>query len=281
MQINSIAVFPEVGFIDNIPILYAPLDAYVTGVMPLMLEHVWWRQNNNYGSAHQELRHSAWIGRLITLDNRVQDPLKENEVAGWAEMRDELIGNIERCKNQGDCGAMIKDCMQLVMPVVESRFLKKYSFPQMEFYCWWYTLHDDNTHIALHLVNAYQPESPFDQLDHFVSTMLKAVEEALSIHPEIKKVSCGSWLNDVSRFLQLWPASYRINKKILNTSGGSGPGVWGQYMTVDGGFNDRKADILRSTGVHPHPLSESYCNVDELIHHLEKMNSSKHLNAQS
>lgn len=281
MQINSIAVFPEVGFLDKISVLYAPLETYVTGVMPLMFQHVWWRQNNNYGTALQELRLCAWIGRLITLDNRVQDPLKENDVAGWVEIRNELIGKMERCKKRSDCATMIKDCMQLVMPVLESRFVKKYTFPQMEFYCWWYTLHEDNTHMALHLVNAYQPESPFDHLDHFISSMFKAVDDAVGIHPEIKKVSCGSWLNDVPRFLQLWPNSYQLNKKILNSYGGFGPGVWGQYMTVNGGFNDRKAAILRSTGLHPHPLSESYCSVDELVHHLNKIRPPKHLNSQS
>ncbi|GAG76013.1 unnamed protein product, partial [marine sediment metagenome] len=49
---------------------------------------------------------------------------------------------------------------------------------------------------------------------------------------------------------------------------GFGPGWWGQYMTATGGFNEKAAEILRSTGKHRHPISIGRCPVKDAITHL-------------
>ncbi len=131
-------------------------------------------------------------------------------------------------------------------------------------------MHDDGTHVALHLVNAYQPQSPFENLHHFSSTMLQAVEHAVNVYPSIEIVSCGSWLNGLQKFQSLWPLSFCVNQKVLNESGGFGPGAWGQYMTTAGGFNEQKAAILRETGKHPFALTEAQSPVKEVIGHLKQ-----------
>jgi len=268
---TEILTFPEDDFTDEIALLYAPLRNYVAGIIPLMLEHIWLLKEQNGSSASTEMMQSVWICRLITLDKRVSDPEKQTEILGWPELRNQMAKCIDDCKDETQLSNMIRDCMQLVEPVLEKRFVDGYRFPERPFHCWWYTIHDDDTHMAIHLVNAYQPQSPFEHLHDFLTTMLDAVKHALTIYPGIRIVSCGSWLNQVPKFQQIWPAGFQYNQTVLNVTGGFGPGAWGQYMTVEGGFNQGKANVLRKTGKHPFVLTEAQSPIDEVISHLIKI----------
>ena len=266
-----IAVVPAREFADVIPQLYAPFKHYVSALVPLMLEHVWQLKKKNNTSASSEIMNCAWMGRLITLDKRVQDSEKHNDITGWKELKNYLVQCIDDCQTESALPAMTARCMKAVSPIVEKRFIENYYFPKRIFHCWWYTIHDGDTHLAIHLVNAYQPDSPFDHLHHFVSTMLQTVEEAVRVYSNIKVVSCGSWLNQLPKFQQLWPESFKEEQKILNETGGFGPGAWGQYMTTEGGFNERKANELRTNGKHPFTLTEAKSPLEEVISHLRNL----------
>jgi len=261
---------PATEFFDGIPFLYAPFKEYVLKIVPLMLEHIWQQKHAKKSTIDEELLHSGWICRLITLDKRVLIADKQLEIQGWPEIKGFLQNSLESCTSEESLVKTVDDCIQYLLPTLESRFQDNYRFPLRDFHCWWYTIHDDDTHLAIHLINAYQPDSPFDHLEHFRATMLHAIDHGLASHPDIKIVSCGSWLNQVPKFQYLWPESFIKNQKVVNITGGFGPGVWGQYMTVDGGFNEEKALILRKTGKHPFPLTESFCFVEEIISHLRK-----------
>lgn len=270
-KIANIAPIPHQEFADEIPVMYAPMREYVLRLMPLMLEHAWQQKEQRSVPAIEALHHCGWIGRLITLDNRVLNHERQDEIQGWTELRQFLTESLERCKKAVAVPEMLAQCMQRISPILEKRFVQDFRFPERQFHCWWYTIHDDNTHLALHLINAYQPGSPFDHLDHFLFTMFQAFRHGIAAYPGISVVSCGSWLNQLHRFQQLWPHSFKHNQKILNETGGFGPGIWGQYMTNTGGFNDTKADILRTTGKHPYALTEARCSAAELGAHLEKL----------
>ncbi|MFI5132607.1 MAG: hypothetical protein ACHQFX_21565 [Chitinophagales bacterium] len=268
---KSIAIRPQQEFADGIAAMYAPLKEYVTKIIPLMMEHAWQQKRAKNTSAFEELLYNGWIGRLITLDTRVLNRDLQNEIPGWPEVREYLIICLDTCKDETQLPAMAHSCMEHIRPILESRFEENYHFHERIFHCWWYTIHDDNTHLALHLINAYQPDSPFDHLNHFLTTMLKAIVQAFAAYPNITIVSCGSWLNQLPKFQQLWPESFKHNQKVLNETGGYGPGAWGQYMTTAGGFSEAKSDILRTTGQHPFALTEAKSPVTEVIAHLKKL----------
>lgn len=267
---NQIAIAPEPKFADAIPVIYAPMKEYVIKVIPLMLEHIWQRMMGNNTAAFEELLYNGWICRLITLDTRVLNRDKQNEIPGWPAVREKLINSIDECKDETQLLTMTDHCMGFLRPVLDTRFEENYRFPKRKFHCWWYTIHDDDAHMALHLVNAYQPQSPFENLNHFLSTMLEAVEHGVNVYPSIEIVSCGSWLNGLKKFQSLWPASFCLNQKVLNESAGFGPGTWGQYMTTAGGFNEQKATILRETGKHPFALTEAQSPIKEVMAHLKQ-----------
>ena len=209
MQLNEIPTHPQKDFADSIAVLYAPLKNYVLQVVPLMLEHIWLSKQKGRTSFSQELLHSGWICRLVTLDKRVLDADQQNGIAGWPEVREALIDHMCVCKDEKGVPGMVARCMDMLRPILEKRFEIGYHFPERDFHCWWYTVHDNDTQLALHLVNAYQPESPFDHLEHFLSTMQKAVLHGTSTYPNIQTVSCGSWLNNLEKFQSLWPDSFK------------------------------------------------------------------------
>ena len=272
---TKMEIIPQPGFADEVAIMYSPFKEYIERVSPLMLEHIWHLKGSGKSPVADELLKSGWICRLITLDKRVLDPDRQNEIPGWPEIREYLVKALDECKEEKEVPGKISRCMEVILPILKQRFENGYRFPERKFHSWWYTIHDDETHLALHLINAYQPESPFDHLPHFLDRMLKAVKHAVDRHPAIQVVSCGSWLNGLSKFQKLWPESFKKDQRIINQTGGLGPGAWGQYMTIDGGFNEGKAGQLRQTGKHPFALTEARCLVSEVIPHLQKLIAEK------
>lgn len=262
---------PEHEFADDVAIMYSPFEGYIGRIASLMLEHIWYLKKNGKSSLADELLRSGWICRLVTLDKRVLNPEKQDEIPGWREIREHLMKSLNECREEAQIPDMLIQCMNILLPILKPRFEKDYRFPERRFHSWWYTIHDDETHLALHLINAFQPESPFDHLPFFLNTMLAAVKHAVNHHPAIQVVSCGSWLNGLSKFQRLWPESFKRNQKIINLNGGLGPGAWGQYMTIDGGFNDEKAEQLRRMGRHPVALTEARSSVSEVLLHLQNL----------
>ena len=269
--ITTIPIVPPDGREDMIAQLYAPLQQYVPGVISLMIRHVWDLHRQQHIPVKQAWMDCAWIGRLITLDNRVQDRESRMHIEGWSQLEDTLIACLESCKNKQELDKAADDCMQLIQPVIKKRFQRDYRMPPRKFHCWWYTIHEEGTLLAVHLVNAYQPESPFAHLHHFAHTLLMTIEDALASHPHISRVSCGSWLNQTTRFRQMWPLSFQHNVRVLNETGGFGPGVWGQYMTTEGGFHVSKAATLLTSGKHPFALTEAESPLEEMLPHISRI----------
>jgi hypothetical protein len=258
-------------YLDKIAVLYAPLENYLNDLIPLMLEHIWKLKKIKNTSYYEELVYTGWLSRLITLDKRVLDNTTENEIPGWPELKFELIKNFESCQSEKDLQQMVERNGQLVLSIIGERFDPSYKFPERQFCCWWYTIHEDETNVAVHLINAYQPCSPFSRYDHFVKTFYLAIMDAINKYPSIKKASCGSWLNNHRTFQSLWPSNFYQSSKVINVSGGLGPGVWGQYMTQNGGFHFDNARILKKTLKHPFPLIECSCSIKDLQSHLDKL----------
>lgn len=270
-RFQNLMPFPQSEYIDQIALLYAPFREYVLSVVPLMLGHIWKQAKLTGNTIEEEIDNSAWVCRLITLDKRVMDNETRNKIDGWGQCMDYIVMSLESCKEELQLQYFIGQLMKGIKPVLDPRFKTGYVFPERQFHCWWYTIHDRDTHLAIHLINAYQPESPFKYLNHFVENMLQAIKHGISNYPNIEKVSCGSWLNQSNKFQQLWPVSFKNNQVILNETGGFGPGAWGQYMTLDGGFHEGKGEVLRQTGKHPFPLTESYSSVNEVINHIQSL----------
>ena len=264
---------PASPFNDEVAALYAPAKRYVERVTELMLRHVWCLAQNEGNSVADQFKDVAWLGRLLTLDHRVCEITTEEQVTDWIRIRGQLIDALDDCKGPRQLEKSIQKCQMIVGPILKERFVEGYRFGKRQFGCWWYTIHEAETVMAVHLVNSFVPDSPFDHLAEFSGDLLRAINDAVSKHPKICHVKCGSWLNQTKEFQRLWPESFKPNQEVLDARGGFGPGAWGQYMSSDGGFNETRASYLLEKGLHPYALTEACCDIDSVTAHLK----NKHL----
>ena len=252
---------------DAVAVMYAPFGDYIRKVIPLMLSHIWALTKGLQSTADEQMDNVAWLARLVTLDERARsDPAALPE---WMAIKARIVGLIDTHDDADTSAALEETCMEILLPLVTPHFREHPTFPTKPFHCFWYDMHQGDTLVAVHFINADVPESPFADISALASDLRRCIADAVEKYPNTHAVECGTWMNDSPQFLQLWPDLYHTNRENVQGTGGFGPGVWGQYMAADGGFSEREA-LLRTTGKHPHPLSINQCGVDQALSHLEK-----------
>ncbi|MBT3601907.1 MAG: hypothetical protein HOE48_17415 [Candidatus Latescibacteria bacterium] len=133
--------------------------------------------------------------------------------------------------------------------------------------CW--TFDDGDDDIAIHIANVYQPQSPLsERYVDFVAMLLKLLRDTKERRPEVVKVGCGSWMNSIKPFQDMFPQSWHASARKSPRSG-FGMGHWGQFVTREGKFHERNGQLLRDTG--DFPFASLYCHapIDDILGHLE------------
>jgi len=133
--------------------------------------------------------------------------------------------------------------------------------------CWTFDDGDDN--ISIHIANVYQPQSPLSEKRvNFVAMLLKLLRDTRKRRPEVVTVGCGSWMNSIKPFQEMFPPSWHKDPHKSPRSG-FGMGHWGQFMDRTGRFHERNGQVLRDTG--DFPFASLWCSapMDEVIAHLE------------
>lgn len=102
-----------------------------------------------------------------------------------------------------------------------------------------------------------------------MDTLLRLLLHVREERPQVETVWCGSWLNELSAFLDLFPDDWRGSLESRGRCNGTW-GWWGQYMDHRGFFHHRRAQVLRSTGRHPYVASSAHCALDDLVAHLRQ-----------
>jgi len=139
---------------------------------------------------------------------------------------------------------------------------------QRWFGCFGFGSHPEDNAISIHIRNACRPHSPFDDLPACFRSM-KAICEAAEAGPfPVRKVTCGTWLNDLSVFVGLFPPSYRATLKVSPPDSKGGWGWWGQLVDRNGRLHARRAAAIMETGRFPHPRKEGWCGFEEFKQHV-------------
>lgn len=127
--------------------------------------------------------------------------------------------------------------------------------------------HDvDGTRLVLHFTNTVDPDSPLRHLPELRAGLQRLLTEMQERHPDLTIVYCGSWLNSVSRFTDLFPASWLSSAEDSPPAGHGG--WWGQFTDRTGALHQENARYLRQTGNFRFPLRRCTCPLDDLKHHL-------------
>ncbi|GAH00826.1 unnamed protein product, partial [marine sediment metagenome] len=176
---------------DNVAAMYAPFGEYVPKVAKLMIWHIWDMAMRSGTTADEQMDNVAWLARLVTVDRRVMTCI--SSLPEWQKVRTQLVSVIDTCKSESQTPAMEQRCLDILLPLFKVRFQPNYVFPEKPFHHLWYTMHEENTLVAVHFINADMPNSPFEDVKKFGDYLLRAIEDACKKYPTIREVECGTW----------------------------------------------------------------------------------------
>ena len=130
--------------------------------------------------------------------------------------------------------------------------------------------HPERNAISLHIRNNSAPRSPFEDMDACFRALAELCAEAAKVAFSLRTVTCGTWLNDLPVFLELFPASYARSLKLSHPDTKAGWGWWGQIIDRTGKLHQGRAEAIVRTGRFPHPRKGGECPFEEFRSHVEE-----------
>ena len=85
------------------------------------------------------------------------------------------------------------------------------------------------------------------------------------------RISTGTWLNSVPKWLALFPQEWQDNLSEPDTDIRWHYGFWGQFINSRGCFNAKAAAKLRETGKIPYLRRSSSCSIRAMREHLKTL----------
>lgn len=127
------------------------------------------------------------------------------------------------------------------------------------FGCFRYDYNHDRKAVFLHIRNAVVSHSPFEDIDARRREMRALVEDIERKGLEVEQVCCGSWINGLKPFQELFPPGYADSFKISDPYSAGGYGWWGQLITKEGRINRRRAQMVHEEGRFEYPRVDGVC----------------------
>lgn len=121
--------------------------------------------------------------------------------------------------------------------------------------------------LTLHFRNYFVPDSPFRHRQELVEGLLRILDKIPEECREVNDVQCGTWLNNVVPFLDLFPEAWKKSSQSVPMDGSFG--WWGQFVDRAEQFHKRNAAAFKRTGEFLFPNRVCTCAVDDLRDHLE------------
>lgn len=194
----------------------------------------------------------------------------------WDDYLKGLKAIYDRHPNPSDTVALEAEALDYLWPRVRGvrdvrrdvkKNTEKPSGNERPYECW--TFDDGGDDIAIHIGNVYQPESPLsERYVDFVAMLLKLLRDTKERRPEVVKVGCGSWMNSIKPFQDMFPKCWHDSAHKSQRSS-FGMGHWGQFMTRTGTFHERNGQLFRETGDFPYASLYCHAPIDEILAHLE------------
>ncbi|NKB68312.1 MAG: hypothetical protein GKR89_14720 [Candidatus Latescibacteria bacterium] len=252
---------------------------YACGTVKLMVWHVWdlYHDPADGASIQENLDRRVDIMRKTALfDGRHPAGGLNPPIAEWDRLKEELAVLIQGVGAGEETGALEEDCWALLWPFVEptlDQTRDKLTVSQERPYrCWSYEWNQQPSRsIGLHFSNAFQSDSPFGQRrDELIDDLRRLLEDAGRKHPQVERVTCGSWLNQFAPFNALFPASWEESFVPVYDYWAT-YGWWGQYMTHQGRFHRRNGNLFRRHRRHPFVAGVSSCSWKAALAHVQAL----------
>jgi len=210
------------------------------------------------------------IYRNTALFDGERHPAHGHVDAKWNGVLERLRAIYDANRNADTTEALEEDGLALLWPYLEGRLRprrregsRRPVAPPYE--CWRFDEAPDRLH--LHIGNAYRPKSPLSEMKiPFVASLMRLLEDARARRPEVEIVRCGTWMNSMPPFQDLFPQPWH-DSAILRPIAGYGMGHWGQFCDRTGGFHARNGERLRATGDFPYPCLSCECRISDILKH--------------
>jgi len=122
----------------------------------------------------------------------------------------------------------------------------------------------------LHIFNAVQPASIFDDADYLPRCLLDVMAQSQRA-AGCDRIWTITWLNSLPRWQSLFPEEWRRDMGPELPDPQAGLQFWGQFVNARGQFNAKHAQQFRQTGRVPYPVREAGCTFAALRAHLAKV----------
>ena len=207
------------------------------------------------------------IYRNTSLYDGKHHPVNGEAAPEWTEILKELRTVFDRYMNAASTEQLETAGLNLLLP-----HLKKHrdALPSPEtrpYECWSYDYRGDRLNI--HILNVYQPRSPLsDMWVPFAASLIRLLQDSQARCSDVEIVSCGSWLNSVPPFQQLFPERWKQSAEPRPEARYT-MGHWGQFTDRRGDFHVRNGALFRETGEFPFPNLQCESPIDEVLAHLQ------------
>lgn len=190
----------------------------------------------------------------------------------WQALQAAVLAACRHCGGGGDTGALETEILARVRTFVDDDYLAEVLYARYR-----ETVHQASpyagfTHdvggekLTLHFTNTMAPDSPLRRPGQLRAGLQRLLTEARERCPELTVVYCGSWLNSVPRFAELFPSAWLASAETSPPAGHSG--WWGQFTDRTGALHLENARYLRQTGNFRFPFLRCTCLLDDLQRHL-------------
>jgi hypothetical protein len=192
--------------------------------------------------------------------------------AAWQAQHDLILDACRRHSAAGDTGELEETILAQVRAFIDDRYLAEvlYARYQADYRkaapCGGFTHDVGGDRLTLHFTNTFDPDTPFRHLPELRRGLARLLSEARAQQPGLLVAYCGTWLNSVPRFADLFPAAWRANAETAPPAGHSG--WWGQFTDRTGALHRENAAYLRQNGTFRFPHLRCACSAADLERHL-------------
>jgi hypothetical protein len=113
--------------------------------------------------------------------------------------------------------------------------------------------------VEIHLHNNFYPESFLEySLERDIKVMLE------NLKPNIKTITCTSWLNDLGRFYKMFPSSWKASETWYDYIKKPGLGIFGQFINKNYEINSNVVDYYIRNRKLKYLMKNCTCSVKDL-----------------
>ena len=189
----------------------------------------------------------------------------------WNDLLDRVNQIFDEHIEDEDTSLLEEKCLEVFWPSLKERVDRTGNplpNPSKRPYESWSCDYRRDECLNIHIANTYRPASPLsERRNDFAACLMRLLRDSQERRPEVAIVACGSWLNSVPTFQELFTEAWRDSAE-ATTNVWYNLGHWGQFMDRRGDFHARNGQKFRELGTFPYPSLRCQDEIQAVLDHL-------------